>query len=69
MPNDVFQQFEPQLLRAVREAAHDPGTVPLGQMRRVVEVDGNTGMKIVKWIGRESFVKDMTRAGRRVVSF
>ena len=69
MPNDVFQQFEPQLLKAVRDAAHDPDTVPLGQMRRVVEVDGNTGMKIVKWIGRESFVKDMTRPGRRVASF
>jgi hypothetical protein len=69
MPNDVFQQFEPQLLKAVRDAAHDPDTVPLGQMRRVVEVDSNTGMKIVKWIGRESFVKDMTRAGRRVLSF
>ena len=38
-------------------------------MRRVVEVDGNTGMKIVKFIGRECFVKDMTRPGRRVASF
>jgi hypothetical protein len=26
-------------------------------------------MKVVKWIGPESFVKQMTRPGRRVVSF
>jgi len=45
-----------------------PDTVPVGQMRRVEQVDQN-GLKIVSWIGQESFVKDMTRPGRRVVNF
>ena len=66
---DVFEKLEPELLTTVRAAAHDPNTVPFGQMRRVVEVDGNTGMKIVKWIGQECFTKDLTRPGRRVLSF
>ena len=60
--------FEPQLYRAVHDAAHDASSVPPGQFRRVVEVDQG-GTKITKWIGQQSFVKDFTREGRRVVSF
>jgi hypothetical protein len=37
-------------------------------MRRVVEIDAN-GSKIVKWIGAQSFVKDMMPQSRRVVGF
>ena len=39
-----------------------------GDMRRVVEVDGN-GNKVVKWIGAQSFVKDMMPPSRRVLGF
>ena len=68
MDDYVLANFEPQLYKAVRDAAHDPSTVPPGQFRRVVEIDQG-GTKMVKWIGQESFVKDFTRPGRRVTSF
>jgi hypothetical protein len=66
--NATLDIFEPQLYRAVRDAANDPSTVPPGEFRRVVEVDQG-GTKIVKWIGQQSFVKQFTRPGRQVVSF
>jgi hypothetical protein len=68
LDTDIFDRFEPGLLQAVRQAAYDPTSVPAGEFRRVVEVDSN-GMKMVRWIGQESFVKAMGRPGRRVLSF
>jgi hypothetical protein len=64
----ILDNFEPQLLQAVQRAAYDPTSVPPGEFRRVTELDGN-GNRIVKFIGPQSFVKDMGRPGRRVVSF
>jgi hypothetical protein len=64
----IFDNFEPQLLRACRQEAYNPASVPPGEFRKVVEI-ASDGMKIVKWIGQQSFVKDMGRSGRRVVSF
>jgi hypothetical protein len=64
----IFDNFEPQLLRACRQEAYNPATVPPGEFRKVVEI-ASDGMKMVKWIGQQSFVKDMGRPGRRVVSF
>jgi hypothetical protein len=66
--NDVIDVLEPQLLKACRTEAYNADSVPPGEMRRVVEVDQG-GTKIVRWIGQESFVKEMGRPGRRVVSF
>jgi hypothetical protein len=68
LDSDVFDNFEPQLLQAVRQAAYDPATVPPGEFRVVPQIDSN-GMKINTFIGPESFVKAMGRPGRRVVSF
>jgi hypothetical protein len=68
MDTDIFDRFEPELLQAVSRAAYDPSTVPSGQFRKVGEVDSN-GMKMVRWVGPESFVKAMGRPGRRVLSF
>jgi hypothetical protein len=64
----IFDNFEPQLLQEVQRAAYDATSVPPGQFRKVTEI-ATDGMKVVKWIGQESFVKDMGRPGRRVVSF
>lgn len=64
LENDVLEVFEPRLLKECKEAAYRADSVPLGEMRRVEEVDGN-GMKIVKWIGQRSFVHDFTIPGRR----
>ena len=64
----ILDNFEPQLLQAVQRAAYDPSSVPVGEFRRVTEIAPD-GMKIVKFIGQQSFVKEMGRPGRRVVSF
>jgi hypothetical protein len=63
-----FSSLEPQLLSAVQKAAYDATSVPPGQFRQVTELDRN-GHKMVRFIGQESFVKEMGRPGRRVVSF
>jgi hypothetical protein len=68
MDTAIFDNFEPDLLQAVSRAAYDASTVPPGQFRKVVEADTN-GMKMVRWVGPESFVKAMGRPGRRVLSF
>jgi hypothetical protein len=64
IPLDALEVVEPQIYAACKKAAARNDSVPLGEMRRVEEVDGN-GMKIVKWIGQRSFVHDFTIPGRR----
>jgi hypothetical protein len=68
MPSDALEVFDPQLCQACRQEAYNPNTVPPGEFRIVPEVDGN-GLKMNTFVGPESFVKQMTRPGRRVVSF
>jgi hypothetical protein len=52
LPDDVFDNFEPQLRRAARETALRPDTVPLGQMRRVEQVDQKRIKdRVVDWPG------------------
>jgi len=66
---DALQVFEPQLLNACVVEAYNPAHVPLGELRKVEELDEYGKLKTIKWIGRESFVKQMGRPGRRVTSF
>jgi hypothetical protein len=68
LDDTTLSVFEPQLYHAVRAEAHNPSTVPPGEFRRVVKIDSN-GMKMVEWIGQDSFIKQFTRPGRRVTSF
>jgi hypothetical protein len=68
LPRETLSQFEDRIYPAARATAYSADSVPDGEMRRVEERDSN-GMKMVRWIGKESFVKSMARPGRRVVSF
>jgi hypothetical protein len=68
MPSDALEVFDPQLCQACKEEAYNPNTVPRGEFRIVPEVDSN-GMRIYRFVGQESFVKQMGRPGRRVKSF
>jgi hypothetical protein len=68
MDTEIFDRFEPDLLKAVQRAAYDASSVPVGQYRRIVVADGN-GLKIVKWIGQRSFTDDFKAPVRRVISF
>jgi hypothetical protein len=69
LPLDALKTLEPQILAAASDSAFRPDAVPQGRIERRESVDGNTGRKIVSWLGQQSFVKDFGRPGRRVTSF
>src|SRR5262249_62147850 len=64
MPSDVLDVFQTQILKACKEAAYRPDTIPMdAPLRRGEEVDANC-LKIVKWIGQRSLVHEFTPPGR-----
>jgi len=69
LPSDVLNPFEAQLLSAAVVEANNPIHVPRGELRKIEEMDEYGKVKTIKWIGQESFVRQMMRPGRRVVSF
>jgi hypothetical protein len=69
LPRDIFETFEPQIYDACREAATRPDAAAPGEMRQITKINPQNGHKEITFIGNESFVKDLTRPGRRVVSF
>ena len=69
LPSDALGVFEPQILRACVDEANNPAHVPPGQLRKVEELDEYGKLKMIRFVGQESFVKQMMRPGRRVVSF
>jgi hypothetical protein len=81
MDTEIFDKFEPDLLRAVQRAAYDASSVPPGHSREVVELDRN-GMKLKKFVGQTHFIQLPNfgvrgdfymhgghRPGRRILSF
>jgi hypothetical protein len=66
---DALQALEPQVLQAAVVEANNPCHVPAGELRKVEELDDYGKLKTIRWIGPESFVKQMMRPGRRVTSF
>lgn len=67
--DDALDALEPQLMQACRTEVFNPANVPDGEMRRVESFDEYGQVKQVLFLGKESFVKEMGRPGRRVVSF
>jgi hypothetical protein len=65
---DVLYTLAPQLLKARVDEAKNPDNCAPGEIRMIVRRDIN-GKEVRDWIGRESFVRQMTVPGRRVVSF
>jgi hypothetical protein len=68
LPRDALRQFEDMIYPVARSTAYSADSVPDGQMRAIEERDSN-GLKMTRWIGKESFVKAMGRPGRRVLGF
>jgi hypothetical protein len=69
LPSDALGVFEPQILRACVDEANNPAHVPPGELRKIERLDEYGKVKCVEFVGQESFVKQMTRPGRRVVKF
>lgn len=65
---DVLAVFEPQVLRAVEKEAVNPANFAPGEIRPIQKTYKD-GQKYIDFYGQHSFVRDMTRPGRRVVSF
>jgi hypothetical protein len=69
LPNGAFSNFERDLLERLA-AEGDPENTPAdGSLIARHRVDDATGMRMTEYFGRESFVKDFTRPGRRLFSF
>ena len=66
---DALQVLEPQLLQACVVEANNPAHVPPGELRKIEEFDQYGQVKTIRFVGPESFVKQMGRPGRRVKSF
>jgi hypothetical protein len=69
LPADALNPLEAQLLQACVVEAYNPIHVPPGELRTIEELDEYGKLKTIRWIGQESFVKQMGRPGRRVVGF
>src|SRR6516165_1633729 len=66
---DALGVLEPQLLEACVVEANNPAHVPPGELRKIEEFDQYGQVKTIRFVGPESFVKQMGRPGRRVKSF
>ena len=69
MPADALAVFGPQLLEACVKEANNPAHVPPGELRKIERLDEYGKVRCIDWVGQNSFVKQMMRPGRRVVSF
>ena len=67
--SDALAALEPQLLKAVETEANNPQHVPVGELKKIERLDEYGKVRCVEFVGQESFVKSMTRPGRRVVKF
>jgi hypothetical protein len=68
MPDGVVPKFSEMMRAAVERNLYRTDNMQEGELRPVMETDPNTGMKTRSWIGPTSFVKEMGRPCRRVVS-
>ena len=63
LDDSALDAIEPQILTAVKSAAHRPDSVPPGEFRAAKEQD-QSGRDITKFVGPESFVREFHRPGR-----
>jgi hypothetical protein len=69
LPSDALSIFEPQLLKACVDEANNPAHVPPGEIRKIERLDETGRVRCIDWVGQESFVKQLMRPGRKVLSF
>jgi hypothetical protein len=69
LPEEAFGIAEEQVYTDATTAAANPVDLEAGELRAVTKIDPATGMRSIVFYGKESFVKQMGRPGRRVASF
>jgi hypothetical protein len=69
LPEEAFGIAEAQVYSDATAAASNPIDLNPGELREVTKIDPQTGVRTIVFYGKESFVKQMGRPGRRVASF
>jgi hypothetical protein len=69
LKTDSLAALEPQCLQACVAETNNPVNVPLGELRAVNQLDEAGRLVARRFIGQESFVKQLGRPGRRVEAF
>jgi hypothetical protein len=58
LPDAVVPKFAELMRQRVEANLYSTDNMAPGEMRSVMRVDENSGLKIREWVGPESFVKD-----------
>ena len=69
LPDEAFGIAETQVYSDAAVAAANPMDLEAGELRMVTKIDPATGVRSNVFYGKESFVKQMGRPGRRVAAF
>jgi hypothetical protein len=69
LPESAFRIAEDAIYNDATVAAASPSDLESGELRMVTRIDPATGVRSNVFYGKESFVKQMGRPGRRVASF
>jgi len=69
LPESAFKIAEDTVYNDAIAAAANPVDLQAGELRMVTKIDPTTGVRSNVFYGKESFVKQMGRPGRRVASF
>jgi hypothetical protein len=69
LDDENFAQIESQIYADAASAAANPVDLDAGELRMVTKIDPTTGVRSNVFYGKESFVKQMGRPGRRVTAF
>jgi hypothetical protein len=69
LPEEAFGIAETQVYADAIAAATNPTDLESGELRQVTKTDPTTGVRTIVFYGKDCFVKQMGRPGRRVHSF
>jgi hypothetical protein len=67
--NDALKEYEPLIVQACVAERVNPANVPPGEFKPIKVLDQYGRVQRTEFYGKESFVKQLGRAGRRVVNF
>ena len=68
LPDSAFNNIEKQIYADAAVAAQQPTDLAEGELRPVVKIDRDTGMRSIHFYG-ESFIKSLGRPARQVAGF
>jgi hypothetical protein len=70
LDNVAFEAVEPDLLKRITEYGRSNDSAPAnGPLREIVEANPDNGQKMVRFLGKRSFVHDFKSPVRYVTSF